>query len=444
MKWSEAARWSPGSFHEVGWSWPPEIIRPLSTALRRRQEPVDRATHSLDSLTFGSLHFDGELSRRDMSSTLEVKGKLFFAHADDVVYSKIDARNGAIGIVPETMPRVAFSSEYPIYEVNAAIALPEYVKLLFRMSSFRERINSLISGASGRKRVEPSTLESIEVPLPPLAIQRAIVAQWQAAQAKIAITAKATEEQEATIRRNFLEALGLSDRIQGITQRAFSLRWAEIERWDLESAKNRHTSRTSHLFPCIPIRELILPLKETTARLTPANTPEQWFNYIGMENVEAITGRLVGFTPVKGNKIKSSCVVFDHAHILYGKLRPYLRKIVVPANEGVAEGVASSEFISIKPRDNINTLFLAECLRSCFVADQAKQAIGARMPRVSPEMFLGFTIPLPPLAIQCQLVAEITAAREQIAAERATAAKLATDTAREVEEMILGIRPISA
>lgn len=129
----------------------------------------------MDSLTFGSLHFTGELSYRDMSSKLEVKGKLFFAHANDVVYSKIDARNGAIGIVPELMPRVAFSSEYPIYEVDPAIALPQYVKLLFRMDSFRERINSLISGASGRKRVEPSTLESIEVPLPPLATQLAIV-----------------------------------------------------------------------------------------------------------------------------------------------------------------------------------------------------------------------------------------------------------------------------
>jgi type I restriction enzyme S subunit len=53
-----------------------------------------------------------------------------------------------------------------------------------------------------------------------------------------------------------------------------------------------------------------------------------------------------------------------------------------------------------------------------------------------------FDFPLPPLAIQKQLVAEVTAAREQIAAQRASAAKLAADTAREVEEMILGQRPI--
>ena len=190
VQWSAMARWSPGSFREVGWNWPPDIIRPLSTALRRRHEPVDRAAHPLASLVFGSLHFGGELSRRDMSNKPEVKGRLFFAHADDVVYSKIDARNGAIGIVPKTMPRVVFSSEYPIYAVNSEVALPEFVKFLFRTSNFRGRINSLISGASGRKRVEPSTLETIEVPIPSLPTQHAIVAHWRIAEEKLVAATK--------------------------------------------------------------------------------------------------------------------------------------------------------------------------------------------------------------------------------------------------------------
>jgi restriction endonuclease S subunit len=48
---------------------------------------------------------------------------------------------------------------------------------------------------------------------------------------------------------------------------------------------------------------------------------------------------------------------------------------------------------------------------------------------------------IPPLSIQKQLVAEVTAAREHIASERAAVAKLAADTAREVEQMILGQIP---
>jgi hypothetical protein len=53
-----------------------------------------------------------------------------------------------------------------------------------------------------------------------------------------------------------------------------------------------------------------------------------------------------------------------------------------------------------------------------------------------------FKFPLPPLAIQKQLVTEVTTTRTKNAASRAIAAKLAADTIREVEEMILGHRPV--
>jgi len=50
------------------------------------------------------------------------------------------------------------------------------------------------------------------------------------------------------------------------------------------------------------------------------------------------------------------------------------------------------------------------------------------------------SIPVPHFPVELQ--ERITAAREHIAAERAAAANLAADTAREVEEMILGLRPV--
>jgi len=43
----------------------------------------------------------------------------------------------------------------------------------------------MISGASGRKRVQPEQIETIKVPLPPLPIQQAIVERWEKAQREI-------------------------------------------------------------------------------------------------------------------------------------------------------------------------------------------------------------------------------------------------------------------
>jgi type I restriction enzyme S subunit len=263
VHWSEVKRWSPGSFREMAWSWSPDVIRPLATALRRRIEAVDRKAHPLDSLTFGSLHFSGELSIRDMSSKQEVKGKLCFAHANDVVYSKIDARNGAIGIVPTSLPLVVFSSEYPIYEVVPAVALPEYVKLLFRMNSFRERINSLISGASGRKRVEPGTLESIEVPLPPLATQQVIVDYWRATEKKNATVLRAAEEHEASSKDVFLKHLGLSYSKAGIKPRVFGARWSTVDAWTCSAIhlKLSQSDLTKGNFPVVTGHDILLSVQ---------------------------------------------------------------------------------------------------------------------------------------------------------------------------------------
>jgi type I restriction enzyme S subunit len=62
---------------------------------------------------------------------------------------------------------------------------------------------------------------------------------------------------------------------------------------------------------------------------------------------------------------------------------------------------------------------------------------------INSEEIKGLRLPLPPLPIQRKLVAEVTAARESVAAERAAAANLTADTAREVEEMILGLRSVA-
>ena len=42
-----------------------------------------------------TIHFDGSVEPRESGSVEEFKGKLYLAEAGDVIYSKIDVRNGA-------------------------------------------------------------------------------------------------------------------------------------------------------------------------------------------------------------------------------------------------------------------------------------------------------------------------------------------------------------
>jgi type I restriction enzyme, S subunit len=177
--------WSVSSFRKLNWNWEADIIKPLKAALERWQEEVNKREVSFENAPPVTLRFDGSMEKRELGSKTSFKGKLFSARAGDVVYSKIDVRNGAIGIVPDFLAQIAVTSEFPVYRVRNDVASPEYIQLLFKTENFRHRINGMISGASGRKRVQPEQLENLEVPLPPLETQHAIVRYYQQGQEEV-------------------------------------------------------------------------------------------------------------------------------------------------------------------------------------------------------------------------------------------------------------------
>lgn len=226
-------RWSVASFIELGWKWPREVIRPLADALERKSVDVDRVNVNPDDLQLATLHFTGEMRPRDRSGTKPVKGRLWWADPGDVVYSKIDVCNGAIGIVPDELGRICVTSEYPVYAVKSGVADAGYIKLLFRTSFFRRKINSMISGASGRKRVQPSDLESVEVSLPPLDMQGKIVSAWEQAQREIADIRRRIAELEEKIEADFLTALGLSKPDTSRPAKCFAMWWKDLGRWSV-------------------------------------------------------------------------------------------------------------------------------------------------------------------------------------------------------------------
>ena len=70
-------------------------------------------------------------------------------------------------------------------------------------------------------------------------------------------------------------------------------------------------------------------------------------HYIGLENIESKTGRLVGFSIKHSNDIKSSCKLFYRGDILYGRLRPNLNKVLY--NDIFEKGECSTEIIVLTP-----------------------------------------------------------------------------------------------
>lgn len=130
--------------------------------------------------------------------------------------------------------------------------------------------------------------------------------------------------------------------------------------------------------------------------------------YVGLQHMTG-DGGFVGVETVANGDLSSNKFRFDERHVLYGKLRPYLRKIASP---GFA-GVCSTEIIPILPRDGLDRRYLMHFLRQPYMVDFAtKRSAGANLPRISPKEVAKFRIPVPPLSEQRRIAAILDRADE--------------------------------
>ena len=204
-------RWGVGSQRELRWRWPDSVLQPLTAAMVRREELVSAKLPIETVPIIGKISFGGEIFVTSPSERRGYKGRLFWARSGDLIYSRIRVKQGSMAIVPPRMAELAVSNEYPVFSVREAVAERDYLALVLRSQAFGHYLDGLSHGSSTKTRVLPESFETIRIPLPPLATQRAIVAQWQKSQSEIAAARARAAALETTARAAFLASLGLCE-----------------------------------------------------------------------------------------------------------------------------------------------------------------------------------------------------------------------------------------
>ena len=144
--------------------------------------------------------------------------------------------------------------------------------------------------------------------------------------------------------------------------------------------------------------------------------------YLGLEHLDGDGGidciQTVGSASLKSNKFQ-----FSDRHVLFGKLRPYLRKIVRPE----FSGVCSTDIIPILPKEGVSRDYLFYFLRTPDAVNLAtSRCSGANLPRLGPKQLASFQIPLPPLDEQKRIAGILDAADALRAKRREALAELDT------------------
>lgn len=99
--------------------------------------------------------------------------------------SKIDARHGAFGLVPEDLDGAIVSNDFPAFDVNPARALPAFVRWVSKTDWFVALCKRASEGSTNRVRLREGAFLAQEIPAPPLEVQRRIVARLDAVEARI-------------------------------------------------------------------------------------------------------------------------------------------------------------------------------------------------------------------------------------------------------------------
>lgn len=127
-------------------------------------------------------------------------------------------------------------------------------------------------------------------------------------------------------------------------------------------------------------------------------TDDTWI--LELEDIEA-GGRLLEKKRVHSRKSNGEKIVFKEGQVLYSKLRPYLRKVLI-ADEN---GISTSELVSFDLYAGISAKYITYCLTNSYV-DRVinKRSYGIKMPRVDTGFMVNLPIPIPPIKEQRRIV----------------------------------------
>lgn len=443
VRFQDVTRFDPASFHGISWHWSDSVMFPIGSALKIRKEKVDRAQFEFSQLQPITIHFDGSIDKRNVEGNRGYSMELFFARPRDIVVAKIDLKNGAVGIVPD-WENVVVTNHFAVYEPDTSKIIPEYFHLIIQANFFKSYLWRNKVGAEGRKEVKIDFFESIKIPMPSLDEQRKIVKTWQKAQESKYKSQKLIEQLEEGIIVNALDEMGITLAPLKKISKAFSHEWSELERWGVEF--NRWSWDLDNLLLCSKFpTEILSQVADVNPSITKTLALKDKVTFVPMAAVSDEHGTIETPEELEYSEVRNGYTCFQDNDVIWAKITPCMEngKSAVATNLLYGYGFGSTEFHVIRSKNKLKLMpeYIWVLLRLSRIRQAAKRYFigSAGQQRVPAEFLEKLRIPIPPTKIQGEIVKRVEEGRSKIRQEQEAAAKVAEDSERDIERMILGL-----
>jgi type I restriction enzyme S subunit len=149
----------------------------------------------------------GVFLRKEVNGVEIAAQRRLVARENQFIISRIDARNGAFGLIPESLNGAIVSNDFPVFNLDEGQVEPLFLNWMSKTNTFVDLCTAASEGTTNRVRLQEDRFLAASIFLPPLPEQQRIVARIESLAAKIDRIhrlRKSTEEDSENLCRSLI------------------------------------------------------------------------------------------------------------------------------------------------------------------------------------------------------------------------------------------------
>lgn len=313
--------------------------------------------------------------------------------------SKIDARNGAFGVVPPKLDGSIITGNFWTFDVDCSVINPYYLVLLTTTQAFVRFCEQASNGTTNRHYLQESLFLNIKVPVPSIDEQNKLVKEFNDAMSLI------KKEETKVLDINVKVTVGIRDTLGGlqhfghIKKEVVCFRnYSTIDSWSVSQIMHMNDSPFSKsIFFCKKLSELALINPKTDLSML-GDTDE--LSFIPMEDISDYYGEWHGNRVGKKSEIKGY-TRFQNGDIVWARITPCMQNGKSALLRGLIneKGYGSTEFHVVRLKsEEVLPQYIHALLRHPDVLFDAKEHFtgSAGQQRVPKGYLENLLIPVPP------------------------------------------------
>ena len=360
---------------------------------------------------------NGGISLRDEILGEKIGTKTqFLISKGQFLLSKIDARNGAFGVVPEKLDGGIITGNFWTFDVDYTIVNPHYLALLTTTDAFIQFCEQASNGTTNRHYLQESLFLSIKVPVPSLEEQNELVKAYNDIMLFIKMEERKAIDIDVKATVSVRNALGVAPYPGHVEKKLVHyIDYGAIDSWSVPQilhAENSPFGKSK--FACKKLSDLAFINPKTDLSIL-SDTDNM--SFIPMEDISDDYGEWTGKRVGSKSNVKGY-TKFQDGDIIWARITPCMQngKSTILTNLVNGKGYGSTEFHVIRIKsNNVLPQYIHTLLRHFDVLSDAKKYFtgSAGQQRVPTSYLENLLIPVPSLEVQKQIADEYVNGIEQ-------------------------------